>query len=34
MQMPETYVLIARLVLAGVLGGLIGAEREYRAKVA
>ena len=34
MQMSETYVLIARLVLAGVLGGLIGAEREYRAKVA
>ena len=34
MQMPETYVLITRLVLAGILGGLIGAEREYRAKVA
>lgn len=34
MQMPETYDLIARLVLAGILGGLIGAEREYRAKVA
>ncbi len=32
--MPETYVLITRLVLAGILGGLIGAEREYRAKVA
>ena len=34
MQMPETYVVITRLVLAGMLGGLIGAEREYRAKVA
>lgn len=34
MEMPETYVLILRLVLAGVLGGLIGAEREYRSKVA
>lgn len=34
MQTPETYVLILRLVLAGVLGGLIGAEREYRAKTA
>ena len=32
--MPETYVLILRLLLAGFLGGLIGAEREYRAKVA
>ena len=32
--MPETYVLILRLLLAGVLGGVIGAEREYRAKVA
>lgn len=32
--MPETYILILRLVLAGVLGGLIGAEREYRSKVA
>ena len=32
--MPETYVVITRLVLAGLLGGLIGAEREYRAKVA
>ena len=32
--MPETHVLILRLLLAGVLGGLIGAEREYRAKVA
>ena len=26
--------MVFRLVLAGVLGGLIGAEREYRAKVA
>ena len=34
MQVPETYVLILRLLLAGFLGGLIGAEREYRAKVA
>jgi len=34
MQMPDVYVLITRLVLAGILGGLIGAEREYRAKVA
>ena len=32
--MPETSVLIARIVLAGVLGGVIGAEREYRAKIA
>lgn len=32
--MPETYILILRLLLAGLLGGLIGAEREYRAKVA
>lgn len=32
--MPDTLTLILRLVLAGVLGGLIGAEREYRAKVA
>lgn len=32
--MPETHVLILRLLLAGLLGGLIGAEREYRAKVA
>ena len=34
MQTPDTGVLILRLVLAGFLGGLIGAEREYRAKVA
>ena len=26
--------MVLRLVLAGVLGGLIGAEREFRAKVA
>ena len=32
--MPETHVLVLRLLLAGLLGGLIGAEREYRAKVA
>lgn len=32
--MAETHVLILRLLLAGLLGGLIGAEREYRAKVA
>lgn len=34
MGMPETYDLIVRLLVAGLLGGLIGAEREYRAKVA
>ncbi len=33
-QTPGTWTLVARLVLAGVLGGLIGAEREYRAKTA
>ncbi len=32
--MNETVEMVLRLVLAGVLGGLIGAEREYRAKVA
>lgn len=32
--MPQTSELIVRLVVAGLLGGLIGAEREYRAKVA
>ena len=32
--MPATWELIVRLVVAGLLGGLIGAEREYRAKVA
>ena len=32
--MPDTIVMVTRLVLAAVLGALIGAEREYRAKVA
>ncbi len=32
--MEQTWELIVRLVVAGLLGGLIGAEREYRAKVA
>ena len=32
--MNETIEMILRLVLAAVLGGLIGAEREYRGKVA
>ena len=32
--MPTTTELVLRLVAAGVLGGLIGLEREYRAKVA
>ena len=32
--MPEIHVLIARIVLAGLLGGVIGAEREFRAKIA
>ena len=32
--MNETVEMVLRLVLAGVLGGIIGAEREYRAKVA
>ena len=32
--MNETVELVLRLTLAGVLGALIGAEREYRAKVA
>ena len=32
--MPEMHVLITRLVIAGLLGGLIGAEREFRAKIA
>jgi len=32
--MPDTLTLVTRLVLAGILGALIGAEREYRAKVA
>ena len=34
MEMPESLTLILRLLLSGLLGGLIGAEREYRAKVA
>lgn len=33
-QTPGTWALVARLALAGVLGGIIGAEREYRAKTA
>ena len=33
-MMGETVEMVLRLVLAGVLGGLIGLEREYRAKVA
>ncbi len=32
--MPDTLELIVRLVVAGLLAGVIGAEREYRAKVA
>ena len=32
--MPDTLELVVRLVVAGLLAGLIGAEREYRAKVA
>ena len=32
--MNETVEMVLRLVMAGVLGGLIGAEREYRGKVA
>lgn len=32
--MGTTLELILRLALAALLGGLIGAEREYRAKVA
>lgn len=34
MEMPENFELVLRLLLAGLLGSLIGAEREYRAKVA
>ena len=34
METPDTLTLILRLALSGLLGGLIGAEREYRAKVA
>ena len=32
--MPDMYVLITRIVIAGLLGGVIGAEREFRAKIA
>ena len=32
--MPEMHVLITRIVIAGLLGGIIGAEREFRAKIA
>ena len=32
--MPDMYVLITRIVIAGLLGGIIGAEREFRAKIA
>ena len=32
--MPEMTALITRLVLAGLLGGIIGLEREFRAKIA
>ena len=32
--MNETLEMVLRLTLAGVLGGLIGAEREWRGKVA
>lgn len=32
--MPEMPALITRIVVAGLLGGVIGAEREYRAKIA
>ena len=32
--MPDMYVLITRIVIAGFLGGIIGAEREFRAKIA
>ena len=32
--MNETFEMVFRLVLAAVQGGLIGAEREYRGKVA
>ena len=32
--MPDEYVLITRIVIAGLLGGIIGAEREFRAKIA
>ena len=32
--MPDAHVLITRIVIAGLLGGIIGAEREFRAKIA
>ena len=32
--MPDMYVLFTRIVIAGLLGGIIGAEREFRAKIA
>lgn len=32
--MSESLELVVRLVVAGLLAGIIGAEREYRAKVA
>lgn len=32
--MPESFEMVVRLVVAGLLAGIIGAEREYRAKVA
>ena len=32
--MPDVHVLITRIVVAALLGGVIGAEREYRAKIA
>ena len=34
MDLRLTLELVGRLVLAGALGALIGAEREYRAKTA
>ena len=34
MDLRLTLELVGRIVLAGVLGALIGAEREWRAKVA
>ena len=34
METPSAIDLVLRLALAGVLGGLIGFEREYRSKVA
>ena len=32
--MPDMHILITRIVIAGLLGGIIGAEREFRAKIA